>query len=134
MLIFRPVKWTHFARGGSSFMKWCSLWRPSASVTPPPQPAAVAPARQAGRFVGPAGRRPYPPPLRGRASPWPPPAARPAPTTAALQEFNTVFPAEIQRCLGAYFTSKQKNYRPGYFKLAKIRANRLWIWDRVNAG
>ena len=53
---------------------------------PPPRPAVAAPARLAGRFVGPPGRNNPAPPLRGRAPPLPPLAARPAPTTAALRE------------------------------------------------
>ena len=54
---------------------------------PPPRPAGRgARPPEAGRFVGPPGRNNPAPPLRGRAPPLPPLAARPAPTTATLQE------------------------------------------------
>ena len=82
-------------------MKWCSLRGPA---QPPPCPpnsrrarlAAVRPTATpgwawrppaiGGPVRGAAGPHPYPPPLRGRAPPLPPLAARPAPTTAALRE------------------------------------------------
>jgi len=55
---------------------------------PPPRPSVAAPGRCCGPVRGAAGPHPYAPPLRGRAPPLPPLAARPAPTTAALQEQN----------------------------------------------